>query len=177
MKKKKNLSLREEEDLFWRTHFNIHGINEVPEHVVHLNLKEADITDEQLLYIVTRIRSIDMLDLYYTTIGNEGIRHLAILESLKELRLKGNTAIDNGCMPYISQIKNLEFLHVRHTAVNVDGLKELFYSSNLKTVLVSDDDSQDNIDIKMMEITTAMPHCEFSINNIIYMPKQPWELL
>ena len=177
MKKNKKLSPEQEEILFWKTSFNIPGINEVPEHVVHLNLKESGITDDELLYIVNRIKKIDMLDLHYTGISNEGIKHLIKLDSLKELRLKGITGIDNGCMLYISQIKNLEFLHVRHTAVNVDGLKEILSLQNLKTVLVSDDDTQENIDKKMKEITAAMPLCEFSVNNTNYAPKQPWELL
>ncbi len=149
----------------------------MPEHVVHLNLKESGVTDDELLLIVNRIRKIDMLDLHHTTISNDGIKHLTKLENLKELRLKGNTAIDNGCMQYIKQIKGLEFLHLRHTSVNVDGLKEIVSLQSLKTVLVSDDDTQENIDNKMKQIAAALPLCEFTVNNTTYFPKQPWELL
>ena len=173
MKKKKKGTPEKEETLFWKTHFNIPEIIEIPEHVVHLNLKESGITDDELLYIVKRIKKIDMLDLHYTGISNEGIKHLIKLDSLKELRLKGITGIDNGCMLYISQIKKLKFLHVRHTAVNVDGLKEILCLQNLKTVLVSDNDTQENIDKKMKEITASIPLCEFCVNNTNYAPKQP----
>lgn len=175
MKKKKKGTPEEEEILFWKTHFNIPVLNEVPEHVVHVNLKESGITDQEILYLVTRIKKIDMLDLHYTAISNEGIKHLVKTDNLKELRLKGNTGIDNGCMPYINRIKGLVFLHLRHTAVNAEGLRELS-SQELKTVLVSDDDAREIIDKKMVEIAVAMPHCEFWVNNSLYSAKQAWEM-
>jgi len=178
MKKKKKLSPEDTEKLFWKTGFNISAIEEIPEEINHVKIREGTvITDDELLFIAKRIKKIGMLDLYYSTISNDGIKHLTQLDSLQELRLKGNTVIDNGCMKFLNEIKSLEFLHVRNTAVNVDGLKDILSLTNLKTVLVSDEDTQENIDIKMKEITAALPNCEFNVNHTTYYPKQPWELL
>ena len=150
-------------------------LSEIPEEVRHLNLNESSITDEELGLICRRIKRIDMLDLHATSITNEGIKQLLKLESLKELRLKGNTGIDDGCMPYINQLEHLVFLHLRYTAVTVKGLQQISDLHKLETVLMTDDLSEEEIDELMKDITRALPDCTFCVNQKTWYPLQPWE--
>ena len=177
MRKKKSLTPEQEERAFWKSSFNFEQLEDIPEEVNHLNLKESSITDAELAYICKRMRRINMLDLHCTTITNEGIQHLTKLESLKELRLKENSEIDNGCMQFIKQLRDLVFLHLRATNVNVIGLKEITSLQNLHTVLISDDRSPGVIEAEMKVITKAMPDCFFSVNGQNWFPLQPWERL
>jgi hypothetical protein len=178
MKKNKKLSPEEAEALFWKTGFHFAKPEDVPEEVRHVNMRESLVTDEEMGFLVKRIKRIDMLDLHETTITNAGIAHLVKLESLQELRLKSNKEIDNGCMVFLNQIPTLEFLHLRYTNVNVDGLKAIPALVNLKTVLLSDEvNSEETILEKMQSITAALPDCEFWVNGKGFFPKTEWERL
>jgi len=177
MKKNKKISPEKKELLFWKSSFNINSLEEIPAEVNHVDLRESEITDEEMGYICQRIKRIGMLDLHYTTVSNEGIGHLLQLEWVKELRLKGNAVIDNGCMPYITKLTALEFLHLRYTAVNVAGLLYLSGLPKLTTVLLSTGEDEAFVTERMKEITTAFPDCTFQVNEKSWFPLQPWERL
>ncbi|MDB5201034.1 MAG: hypothetical protein JWQ27_443 [Ferruginibacter sp.] len=175
VKKHKHANKEADERLFWKNGFGFNSLEDIPVKVEHMKLSGTDITAVELSYLAERIKTIGMLDLNHTNFGNEGIRALLKLESVRELRLKENEGIDNDCMEDIGQMPDLEFLHLRGTAVNVDGLTKITSLKKLSTVLVSDDREEEWIRKAMAPIVAALPDCSFSVNNIQFYPREPWE--
>lgn len=170
MRKKKQEKLKEEQ--FWSTfcYFNL------PKNRVHLpadlervNFRIWDyVNDEHLLLMMSRIKSINYLDLDETDITNKGISHLTQLDHIKELRLKGITAIDDGCMESLSKLKGLELLHLGGTSVTLNGLTQLGSLQKLRVLLLSLTATEE-IRIKMLELKKLLPGCEFIFNYKSYL--------
>ena len=98
---RKNKKGKLEHDLFWSNffHFNVPAhLNEVPEHMERVNFRHYHANDDDLLLMVSVVKSIYQLDLDETDITNVGINHLTQLNHLTEIRLKGCRQIDNGAM-------------------------------------------------------------------------------
>ena len=139
-------------------------MDEIPVHIERVNFRIWDhVNDDHLLLMVSKVKSINMLDLDETAITNEGIKHLTRLEQIKELRLKGIAAIDNTCMEYLNKLKDLELLHLGGTAVTLDGLMKLSSLQKLKVMLLSIP-MDEEIKEKMLQLKALLPHCEFILN-------------
>lgn len=158
----KQLKLQRQEKEFWQR-FNIHDPEEAPHHVNHIDLRCSTITDDQLAMLVSRIRSIEMLDLNETEITNEGIRHLGGLEYLAELRLKECTNIDNDCIPYLNRLVTLKLLYVKSTPITIDGLLQLNNLPELKQLFFSSHDAEISSD-KMNKLSESLPHAELIVD-------------
>ena len=159
------MKMSKKERRFWKTRFGTKNPKELPDHIDHLNWKLADVTDEQLGWLTSRISSITMLDLDENRLTNSGIAHLTNMDYLAELRLKGNL-IDDEAIEYIKQLKDLELLHLGSTNITIDGILKLTSLSNLKKLLFSLDESNDPS--KLKEFTRSLPDCEIIINHKIY---------
>jgi hypothetical protein len=156
------------EKAFWNKYFNFPGkLEEIPQAIHHINLSCTEVDDQDLEYLVGRIRKINLLDLDQTAISNDGIKFLLQLQDLKELRLKDNFPINNGCIPYLCQLTSLELLHLGSTAVTVEGLLQLGDLQNLKRLLFSADTETD-IKEKAQQLKNLLPNCEFIINGRMY---------
>lgn len=107
-----------------------------------------------------------MLDLDETDITNEGIQHLAKLDFIRELRLKGIRALDNECIDHLNKINGLELLHLGGTSIDVEGVLKLKPSVSLKTLLISVDEEPQKE--KMLQLRNAFPACEFILNHKVY---------
>ncbi len=137
---------------------------EVPVHIDRVNFRIWDhVEDDYLLMMLSKVKSINMLDLDEAGITIEGIKHLTKLEQLKELRLKGIAAIDDNCMQYLNQLTDLELLHLGGTSVTLHGLTKLSALQKLKVILLSIP-PDGVIKEKMQELKTILPHCEFILN-------------
>ena len=165
MRKKKLQQLKEQQ--FWSTFFYLNvpkHLTEIPAHIDRVNFRIWDhVEDDHLLLMLSKVKSINMLDLDETDISIEGIKYLTKLEQLKELRLKGVAAIDNDCMPHLNQLRDLELLHLGGTSVTLNGLTNLINLQKLKVILLSIPPDE-VIKEKMYELKTMLPHCEFIIN-------------
>lgn len=158
----KQLKLQRQEKEFWQG-FNIQDPEEAPHHVNHVDLRCSTITDHQLALLVSRIRSIEMLDLNETEITNEGIKHLTKLEYLAELRLKLCSNIDNDCIHFLSQLTTLKLLHVRSTSITIDGLVHLNGLPNLEKLFFSSHDTEITAE-KMNKLFQNLPKAEIIID-------------
>jgi len=165
LRKKKLQQLKEQQ--FWSTffYFNVpKHLTEIPAHIDRVNFRIWDhVEDDHLLLMLSKVKSINMLDLDETDITNEGIKYLTKLEQLKELRLKGIQQIDDDCMEQLNQIKDLELLHLGGTSVTLDGLSKLSDLQKLKVLLLSVPEAEE-IKEKMLLLNAMLPHCEFILN-------------
>jgi len=170
LRKKKQEKLKEEQ--FWSTfcYFNLPKNRvTIPADLERVNFRIWDyVNDEHLLLMMSRIKSINYLDLDETDITNEGINHLTQLNHIKELRLKGIAAIDDGCMQSLSKLKGLELLHLGGTSVTLNGLTQLGSLQNLRVLLLSLTASEE-IREKMLELKKLLPGCEFIFNYKSYL--------
>ena len=152
---------------YWKRRFGSPAEN-IHEYYHHLDLRRVDdLDDEGLVYLLTNVKGVNMLDLNETEITNESIKLLTKLEYVKELGLKGCHKIDDGCVDHLNKIKSLEFLHLKNTAVTIDGLLKLTSLTNLKKILFSADDVV-AIKEKMLQLKTMLTACDFVINSKPY---------
>jgi hypothetical protein len=156
------------EKTFWKKYFNFPDkLEDIPQAIEHINLRCTEVNDEDLEFLVGRIKLIHQLDLDQTEISNEGLKYLAQLQGLKELRLKDNYPITDGCIPYLNRLTSLTLLHLASTAVTLDGLLQLDALQNLERLFFSADNNED-ISQKMLQLKIILPNCEFIINSRIY---------
>ncbi len=169
MRKKKKGKLAETS--FWNTFYSINvpkHLDEIPEHITRANFRIWDkVTDEDIKRMVSKIKSIDQLDLDETDITNEAITSLTQLQFIKELRLKGIRKLDNDCIGDLNKLKGLELLHLGSTSITLEGLLNLRPSATLKTILFSDPENKPDAE-KMLVLRKLFPNCEFIINHKSY---------
>ena len=170
MLKKKQEKLKE--DQFWSMFYSFHSPKNrvhTPPDLERVNFRIWDhVNDDHLLMMMSRVRSINFLDLDETDISNEGVNHLTRLEHIKELRLKGIPAINDDCMASLNKITSLELLHLGGTSVTLKGLMQLGCLQNLKVVLLSLTASE-AIREQMLELKKLLPGCEFILNYKSYL--------
>lgn len=170
MRKKKQEKLKEEQ--FWSTfcYFNLPKNRvTIPPDLERVNFRIWDhVNDEHLLMMMSRVKSINYLDLDETNITNEGVKHLTQLHHIKELRLKGITAIDDSGMGSLNKLKGLELLHLGGTSVTLNGLTQLGSLQNLRVLLLSLTASEE-VRKKMLELKKLLPGCEFIFNYKSYL--------
>jgi hypothetical protein len=139
------------EKAFWKKYFNFSvDLDGIPAAIEHASLRCTETKDEDLMFLVTGIKQIEVLELDQTEITSEGIKHVAKLQGLKELRLKDNYGIDNTCIPYVNQLSTWRLLHVGSTAITIDGLLKLTELLCLETLLFDANDLKE-IDDKMFQ--------------------------
>lgn len=158
------------EKAFWNKYFNFPGgTADISPAVRHLSFNSTEVDDEDLGYLVSRIKVIEIMDLKLTQISNAGIKEIAKIHGLKELNLKDNYPISNDCIADLNKLTDLEILHVRATSINIDGVLQLTALPNLKQLFFSEADV-DSISEKMLQLKSIMPNCEFIIEGKVYTP-------
>lgn len=156
-----------EELHFWKLHFGMNNLEEIPSEIGLLKMIEADATDTEIGYIAKRIKHIDEWNLNNSDISDDGVQHMLQLEYIRDLRLKSNRRLTNDCMTYLDQLTSLEFIHLGSTGVTVDGLLKIPHLTKLKEILISDPGTPD-LAAKMRIVMTALPACRFIINSKEY---------
>lgn len=73
---------------------------------------------------IGRFRGLEELDLRKTGIGDEGVRHLAGLRSMRVLKLS-RTKISGAALQYLANMERLEELDLSQTAIDDDGVRHL----------------------------------------------------
>ena len=156
------------EKAFWTKYFNNPPAPEdIPQHSDHLSFRSSDITDEEIGFVVSRISSINMLDLDDAYIGYKAIDHLTKLEDLKELRLKGCTELDYKCVPYLVNIKGLELLQLVNTQILVSELINMSSLTSLKKLFISQTITP-QLTLEMRRLKKELPGCAFYVNYKLY---------
>lgn len=157
------------EAAFWRVFFGYsENLVDLPYHMNWVKLSFSNVSDEDLEFLTSRVRSIEMLDLKDTAITAEGIKHLLNLEYLSELRLKEAAFINDECLKYLGQLRCLTLLQVNYTAITPEGLKFLWGLTNLKELFLSFDTGEAAVREALDALHEALPSCEIIVNGKTY---------
>jgi hypothetical protein len=163
---------KEKKELFfWETNYGLKkgDLPQLSDKADHIRYRDSELTDEQLGYIVGRIKVIRQLDLDNTLITDEGIAHLTQLHSLVELRLKGCHWVTKKSIPYLNQLTDLELLHLGGTSITPEDALGLTALQKLKLLLVRDETATaDEIVEKAFQLQYLLPNCDININYQIY---------
>ncbi|MDB5227509.1 MAG: hypothetical protein JWN78_1702 [Bacteroidota bacterium] len=163
------MNLKKKEKYFWEKYFGISynqagNLNPV---VKRLNFRDSELDDEELFFLISKMKSICQLDLDNTLVTDKGIQYLTKLESIKELRLKGCKGITQKCLHDLASMKELELLHLGSTFITLEDAKTLSRLQNLKLLLLSSDDPQEVIKKEASALRLLFPNCEININHKI----------
>lgn len=117
----------------------------------------ANLNDLGLKY-VANCKSIEVLNLQFTEITDEGIQYLVKLKKLKFLRLKECEQITNECIPFLNKISSLENLQIQETEIDEIGLLDL-HLPNLTFLCIEIFDNNFQYD-SLVQFSKKNPNCE-----------------
>lgn len=103
----------------------------------HLRIRESPISDLGLTYLAAGGERLQILNLPQSTLTEQGIRELAKLPQLKQLRI-GGPQIDDAAARALSELPNLRSLHLIGPAISADGLAALAASRKLSSLYIDD---------------------------------------
>ena len=89
-----------------------------------LDLKATAVSDQGLLQLEPLKKSLRMLYLMSTEIGDKGIQHLCFLKGLEGLIL-WDTPVTDLAIPILRQFNKLKFLDIQNTLISTEGRQEL----------------------------------------------------
>ena len=163
------INLEKREENFWNKLFQPlpENLTDLPTHINWINLSFTDVSDEDLSFLVSRIKSINMLDLKDTAITFKGIEHLTKLENLSELRLKESANIDDECMNFLVQLTTLTLLQINDTSITPLGLTNIAALHNLKRLYLSLDIKEVSNQDLLKRIQIKIPGCEIIVNGTL----------
>jgi hypothetical protein len=161
------MNAKKKEKYFWEKYFAVsyNQANNLNPEVKRINFRDSEIDDEEILFLVSKIKVIHQLDLDNTYVTDKGVQYLTKLESIKELRLKGCKGITNKCLPALASMKDLELLHLGGTLVTLGDARALCPLQNLKLLLLSSGEPAELIKKEALVLKSLLPGCEININH------------
>jgi len=154
------MSKRTREKNFWRK-YGISNPKKAPDSWTVFGCRHGSTTDEDLDHFTQKVKLVEVVILDENEVTNEGIRHLARLESLMELDVKG-LQIDDACIPDLLTLKSLKWLQIKATRISPEGVEMLLAGlGNLTTLLFTLGENEEEFGEKLQR---KYPHCELIIS-------------
>ena len=143
-----------------RVQFLDNGLHEVSalKSLRKLNLggKPSMMTLARLEFIPLLPR-LEELELY---INDDGLKHLASMQQLRELHILSDDVTDNGLV-YLRDLSNLKLLRIWSASVSARGLSHLTGLSNLRELhLYGKQITEDGV----ANLRRALPNCTIKVN-------------
>ena len=159
------MHLKGKEKHFWRSHFNIGSLADIPLEIGRFRAIDDDVDDQVLFYLASRIPTIHCLYFKFTNVTDEGVKYISTIQNLEELTLRDHKNITNESIPYLNKLVDLKYLDILKTKIQLEVLPGLFNLQKLKELYVT----SENLDkeyllehvITMKEI---LPNCILYIN-------------
>lgn len=141
---------------------NIQSMEELGKLSLFPSLRSASFCGTTLddigLEYISRVATLENLDLQNTKITNDGLAHLARLPRLRCLRLKENSQLTNQCVPHLRRVESLMDLGIHETSIDQHGLQLLEGMGNLRDICV--DVWNDNYTFDgLLALSARMPDC------------------
>ena len=118
---------------------------------------DANLTDVGL-EIVSRITTLENLNLQGTQITNNGVSLLRNLTNLRYLRIKDNPQLDSRCVHHLIEIPNLTNLQIHETSIDLEGLAHVVSMKSLRDICLQIDDGNFTHD-GLLELSRRIPNC------------------
>jgi hypothetical protein len=106
-----------------------------PERMQNLSLCRSEVTDAGLARLAG-CKSLGWIDLSFTIVSDDGLKHLAANSGLKQLFLEG-TKVTAASLPAITSFKRLEQLDLSQLPIRDDDLAALTPLKSLKTLYLT----------------------------------------
>lgn len=164
------MAQNKKEKLFWRKYFGFvdQQFKNLSNEANRINLRDAEIDDDGLDWLTSKITYINQLDLDNTDITDSGIEYLKRLKYLRELRLKGCYKITNDCLKSINQINCLELLHLGHTQITIEDIRQNITNQHIRLILLSSSLNDSDLENQVALLKTSLPDCVFNVNHTEY---------
>jgi hypothetical protein len=114
--------------------------------------------DDVGLEHVSRVPTLENLDLQYTKITDAGLACLQHLPGLKVLRLKENAQLTDACIPHLLRLNALVELQIHETSIDQHGLDRLEAMKNLRHIVLDAYTGNYSFDM-LLALSTRMPAC------------------
>lgn len=163
------MHLKGKEKHFWRSHFNIGNLADIPAELTGLRGIDDETDDEFLSLLISRISVIYTLYFKFTLITDEGVKHISKVQKLKHLTLREHDTITNVSVPYINKLIDLEFLDVLKTQIHLEDLSGLYDLQKLKELHVSSENTDREYLLEyVISMKEILPNCILYINYETY---------
>jgi hypothetical protein len=114
--------------------------------------------DDVGLKHVSRVLTLEDLNLQCTSITDDGLAYLENLHGLRHLRLKENPQLTNACVPHLLRLSALVDLQIHETSIDQHGLNRLDSMKNLRGICI--DVWRENYSFEMLlALSVRMPAC------------------
>ena len=114
--------------------------------------------DDVGLEHVSRVPTLENLDLQYTRITDDGLACLQRLPRLACLRLKENAQLTNTCIPHLLRLDALAELQIHETSIDHHGLAKLEAMKNLRHIVLDVREGNYSFDM-LLALSSRMPAC------------------
>lgn len=91
--------------------------------ISNLNLSDTIVTDDGMQHL-KQFRSLQVLNLDYSSVGNEGIKALKEMPNLRSVSLKG-TSLSDDAVVELAKAKQLMVLNLEDTKITAAGIQKL----------------------------------------------------
>jgi Leucine-rich repeat (LRR) protein len=159
------MHLKGKEKHFWRSHFNIGSLADIPLETDGFSGIDDETDDEFLFYITSRIPVIHQLYFKFTLITDEGVKYIGNIQKLKRLTLRDHKNITNESVPYLNKLVDLEYLDILKTKIQLEDLPGLYNLKNLKELYVtSENPDREYLLGHVITMKEILPNCVLYIN-------------
>ena len=101
--------------------------------LVDINLKLTDVRDDGVGHLA-KIQTLKQLKLVKTKVTNAGIAHVKNMPNLEGLDLQDVNTVDNACLSDIKGLKKLKFLRIYGPTFDGDGIAPIGEMTTLRTL-------------------------------------------
>ena len=159
------MHLKGKEKHFWRNHFNIGSLSQIPAEIKNFRSIDSEVDDAFLFFLTSRIANITELYFKFTLITDVGVQHISSIQNLRKLTLREHKNITNESIPYLNKLVDLEYLDILKTEIQLEDGPGLFNLRNLKELYITSDNLDEEYHLEhIIAIKKLLPNCILYIN-------------
>ncbi len=158
------MNLLKEEKKFWKRHFRIEKLEDIPPVWSGYKSIDSDNDDEFFYFFTLRVSSILEIHLKDTLVTDEGVKHIAKLKDLESLYLRNHRKITKASIPFFNEMTSLQCLNITKTEITLSDLCDRLDNQSLKEVFLDSEDDEESILEKAIILKERMPDCSVYLN-------------
>jgi hypothetical protein len=159
------MHLKGKEKHFWRSHFSIGSLADIPLEMSGFRGIDDETDDQFLFYVTSRIPTIHSLYFKSNLITDQGVKYISNIQNLQQLTLRDHKNITNESIPYLNKLVDLEYLDILKTEIHLEDLPGLFNLQNLKELYVTSENLDEEYLLEhIITMKEILPNCILYIN-------------
>lgn len=158
------MNLSKEEKKFWKRHFRIEKLEDIPKEWGVLKRIDSEEDDDFFYFLSLRVTSILEIHLKETLVTDEGVKYISKFKDLKILYLRNHSSITEKSIPYFNKMESLENLNLTKTAITLTHLCESLNNQSLREIFLDSEENEEDIDHKAIQLKERMPNCNIYLD-------------